>query len=404
MGKKIGVGIIGCGAISGSHINGYLALPERVQMLAVCDVLEERAKSRAESIMSEYEKRIKQAEEELKEAETPEKKEELTIQQALFSEYKESGVKIFTDYNEMLNMPGIDAVSVCTPPFVHAPATIAAARAGKHVYCEKPMAMNATEAKAMCDACNEVGVKLGYQSGGTRLGGVNYAIRNYIVSGKLGDVYYGRLTSFRVRGRPGVDMMHGSKWFIDSTKAGGGALYDIGVYDIDRILYLLGDPNPETISAIAYRGIGEPVDLGDYVYDVEEHASLFVRFTNGMSFTFEKGWATNASGIGEGTFIFGSKGAFRGNTLLVEEDKKIVEGKLEVPDIPNPGTIGNFLNACTSDAKPISSGEDGQKVMEIMSGALLSAKLRREITVSELYAIEAMRLEPTPGWPILTMN
>lgn len=400
MGKKIGVGIIGCGAISGSHINGYLALPERVQMLAVCDVLEERAKGRAESIMSEYEKRIQQAEEELEKAETPEKKEELEAQQARFSEYKESGIKIFTDYDEMLKIPGLDAVSVCTPPFVHAPATIAAARAGKHVYCEKPMAMNATEAKAMCDECNQAGVKLGYQSGGTRLGAVNYAIRNYIVSGKLGEVYYGRLTSFRVRGRPGVDMMHGSKWFIDSTKAGGGALYDIGVYDIDRVLYLLGDPQPETISATAYRGIGEPVHLGDYVYDVEEHASAFVRFTNGMSFTFEKGWATNVSGIGEGIFIFGSKGGFRGNTLLVEEDKKIVEAELEVPDIPNPGTIGNFLNACTSDAKPISSGEDGQKVMEIMAGSLLSAKLGREINVSELYAIEAMRAEATSGWPI----
>jgi len=400
MGKRIGVGIIGCGAISGSHVNGYLALPERVQMLAVCDVLEERAQSRAKGIMSEYTKRVEQATEEAEKAETPKEKEKLKAQQTLFSEYKASGIKVFTDYNEMLKLPGLDAVSVCTPPFVHAQATIAAAKAGKHVYCEKPMAMNATEAKAMCDECNKAGVKLGYQSGGTRLGGVNYAIRDHIVSGKLGDVYYGRLTSFRVRGRPGVDMMHGSKWFIDSTKAGGGALYDIGVYDIDRVLYLLGDPQPETISAIAYRGIGEPVDLGDDVYDVEEHASAFVRFTNGMSFTFEKGWATNASGIGEGIFIFGSKGAFRGNTLLVEQDSKIVEAELEVPDIPNPGTIGNLLNAYISDAKPISSGEDGQKVMEIMSGTLLSAKLGREITVSELYAIEAMRAEPIPGWPI----
>jgi predicted dehydrogenase len=265
----------------------------------------------------------------------------------------------------------------------------------------------------MCDECNKAGVKLGYQSGGTRLGATNYAIRDYIVSGKLGDVYYGRQTSFRVRGRPGLDMPNFSKWFLDSSKGGGGGLYDIGVYQIDKVLYLLGDPQPATISGMAYRGAA-PEYTGEGVYDVDEHVSVFVRFSNGMSFTFEDGWVTNMAGMSEGIFIFGSKGAFRGDTLIVEEgewekdDKgsprrykaKLVEKSLEVPDILNPGRIGDFLNACTGDAKPISSGEDGVKVMEIMSGALLSAKLGREITVPELYAIEAMRSEPVPGWPI----
>lgn len=131
-------------------------------------------------------------------------------------------------------------------------------QAGKHVYCEKPMAMAATESKAMCDACNQANVKLGYQSGGTRLGGTNYAIRDYVTSGKIGDVYYGRMTSFRGRGRSGVDMMLGSPWFIDSAKAGSGALYNTGVYDIDKTLYLLGDPQPTTVSATASRGIDRP--------------------------------------------------------------------------------------------------------------------------------------------------
>jgi predicted dehydrogenase len=413
MQKKIGVGIIGCGMISASHVRGYLELPERVQILAVCDTIEESVKNRAASIISECKKQAQQAAEEAEKAETAEAKEKLEAKQALLMEYSQSDVKIFSDYEEMLKLPGLDAVSICTPPFVHAPATIAAAKAGKHVFCEKPMSRTATEAKIMCDACNEARVKLGYQSGGTRLGAVNYAIRNYITSGKLGDVYYGRQTSFRVRGRPGLDMPNFSKWFLDSTKGGGGGIYDIGVYQIDKILYLLGDPQPATISGIAYRGV-EPKYTGDGVYDVDEHTSVLVRFSNGMSFTFENGWVTNMSGISEGIFIFGSKGAFRGDTLIVEQgewdkdDKgrpiryraKLVEKELEVPNIPNPGKFGDFLNACTSDVKPICTGEDGMKIMEIMSGALLSAKLKREITVSELYAIEAMRYEPTPGWPI----
>ena len=73
------------------------------------------------------------------------------------------------------------------------------------------------------------------------------------------------------------------------------------------------------------------------------NASIFVRFENGMSFTFEKGWAANMSGLAQGIFIFGSKGAFRGNALLVEQDGKIVEEQLNMPDMPNASLIGNFL-------------------------------------------------------------
>lgn len=413
MGKKIGIGLIGCGMISGSHIRGYLELPEQAKILAVCDVVAENAKRRAESIVSEAQKQAKEAEEKAEEAGTAEEKEKLKAKAALLNEYSVDKIKIFSDYNEMLKLPGIDAVSIATPPFAHEAPTVAAARAGKHVYCEKPMARIATEARVMCEECKKAGVKLAYQSGGTRLGAQNYAMRDYIASGKLGDVYYGRQTSFRVRGRPGLDMPNFSKWFLDSRYAGGGGIYDIGVYQIDRVLYLLGDPQPATISGMAYRG-ADPQYSGEGVYDLDEHASVFIRFTNGMTFTFENGWITNMTGMTEGIFIFGSKGAFRGNTLIVEEgewdkdDKgnprryqaKLVEKELELPDVPNVSKIGDFLNACVTGAKPMCSGEDGMKIMEIMSGALLSAKLGREITVSELYTIEAMRTEPTPGWPI----
>ena len=75
--------------------------------------------------------------------------------------------------------------------------TIVAAQAGKHVYCEKQMSMTAMEAQTMCDTCNQADVKLEYHSGGTCFGGASYAIREYVTSGKIGDVYYGRMTSFR---------------------------------------------------------------------------------------------------------------------------------------------------------------------------------------------------------------
>ena len=107
--KKIKVGIIGTGSISTHHTAGYKAL-DNVELYAACDINEQRVNDYAQ---------------------------------------KHGYKHVFTDYNEMLKLEDLDAVSVCTWNSVHAPATIAALKAGKHVLCEKPMAMNATEALEM---------------------------------------------------------------------------------------------------------------------------------------------------------------------------------------------------------------------------------------------------------------
>ncbi len=413
MSKRIKIGLIGCGMISGSHVNGYLAHPQHAEIVAVCDTVEANAKRRHAEVLSGAEARAKSATADAEKAETADAREQLKANATLWAEYADNGVKIFSDYNEMLKKCDLDAVSLATPPFVHEPATVAAANLGKHVFCEKPMARTATEAKNMRDACDAAGVKLAYQSGGTCLDPTSYAIRDYITSEKLGDVYYGRLTSFRVRGRPNVDMFGFGRWFLNSVYSGGGTIYDTGVYDINRSIYLLGSPQPATISGIAYRGMA-PEYTGDEINDVEEHASVFVRFTNGMSFTYENGWSSNMAEQPQGIFIFGSKGSFSNNKLFLEKGKwdtddqgnrrryqgNLVETPLEMPKRSFPDKFRDFLDACNSDEQPASNGDIGLKVTEIMSGALLSAKLGREISVEELYEIEALRTESTPGWPI----
>ena len=413
MAKRIKIGLIGCGMISGSHVNGYLAYPQHAEIVAVCDTVDANVKRRHAEVLSGAASRAQSATEEAEKADTAEAREELKANAALWSEYSKNGVKIFSDYNEMIKECDLDAVSLATPPFVHEGPTVAAAQAGKHVFCEKPMARTATEARNMRDACDAAGVKLAYQSGGTCLDPTSYAIRDYITSGKLGNVYYGRLTSYRVRGRPNVDMFGFGKWFLNSAYSGGGTVYDTGVYDINRSIYLLGSPQPATISGIAYRGM-LPEYTGEEINDVEEHVSIFVRFTNGMSFTYEHGWAGNLAEHPQGIFIFGSLGSFSGNKLFLEKGKwdtddqgnrrryqsDLVETPLEMPDRSFPDKFRDFLDACNSDAQPISNSDVGLKVTEIMSGSLLSAKLGREISVEELYEIEALRTEPTPGWPI----
>ncbi len=413
MSKRIKIGQIGCGNISGSHINGYLAHPQHAEIVAVCDTVDANAKRRAAEVLSGAESRAKTATEEAKKAENAEARERLKENAARWGEYKDRDVKIFNDFNAMLKEVDLDAVSLATPPFAHEEPTVAAANLGKHVFCEKPMARTATEARNMREACDKAGVKLAYQSGGTCLNPRSYAIREYVTSGKIGDVHYGRLTSYRLRGRPNVDMFGFGKWFLNSVYSGGGTIYDTGVYDINRSIYLLGSPQPATISGIAYRGM-PPEYTGEEINDVEEFASVFVRFTNGMSFTYEHGWSSNMAGQPQGIFIFGSEGAFSGDKLFLEKGKwetddrgkrtryqaNLVETPIELPDRHFPDKFRDFLDACNSDAQPASNGDIGQKVTEIMSGALLSAKLRREITVEELYELEALRTEPTPGWPI----
>ena len=413
MAKRIKIGIIGCGMISGSHVNGYLAHPQHAEIVAVCDTVDANVKRRHAEVLSGAASRAETAKTDAEKAETAEAREQLKANAALWTEYADNGVKIFSDYNEMIKECDLDAVSLATPPFVHEGPTVAAAQAGKHVFCEKPMARTATEARNMRDACDAAGVKLAYQSGGTCLDPTSYAIRDYITAGKLGDVYYGRLTSYRVRGRPNVDMFGFGRWFLNSAYSGGGTVYDTGVYDINRSIYLLGSPQPATISGIAYRGM-LPEYTGEEINDVEEHVSIFVRFTNGMSFTYEHGWAGNLAEHPQGIFIFGSKGSFSGNKLFLEKGKwdtddqgnrrryqsNLVETPLELPEKSFPDKFRDFLNACNSDAQPVSNGDVGLKVTEIMSGSLLSAKLGREISVEELYEIEALRTEPTPGWPI----
>ena len=413
MSKRIKIGIIGCGMVAGSHVNGYLDHPQHSEIVAVCDTVEANVKRRHAEVLSGAASRAEVAKADAEKADTAEAREQFNTDAARWSEYANNGVKIFSDYNEMLRECDLDAVSLALPPFVHEPATVAAAQAGKHVFCEKPMARTATEARNMRDACDAAGVKLAYQSGGTCLDPTSYAIRDYVTSGKLGDVYYGRLTSYRVRGRPNVDMFGYGRWFLHSVYSGGGTIYDTGVYLINRSLYLLGSPQPATISGIAYRGM-LPEYTGEEINDVEEHASVFVRFTNGMSFTYENGWSSNMAGQPQGIFIFGSKGSFSNDKLFLEKGEwdtddqgnhrryqgNLVETPLELPDGSFPDKFRDFLDACNSDAQPVSNGDVGLKVTEIMSGALLSAKLGREVSVEELYELEGLRAEPIPGWHI----
>ena len=162
--EKFRIGIIGCGGIAnGKHMPSLKKLPD-VEMVAFCDIIEERA--------------IKAA----KDFGTPD-------------------AKYYTDYKELLKDESIDIVHVCTPNREHSFITVDALEAGKHVMCEKPMAKTSKEAKEMLDAAKRTGKKLtiGYQN---RQTSAAQYVKAACVNGELGDIYYGNAIALRRRAVP----------------------------------------------------------------------------------------------------------------------------------------------------------------------------------------------------------
>ncbi|MBS7606343.1 Gfo/Idh/MocA family oxidoreductase [Candidatus Bathyarchaeota archaeon] len=346
MGRILNVGVIGVGVIGKSHLQA-LTVQKNAKAIAIADINEETLKTAAKQF------KIK---------------------------------KCFRDYHDLLALKDLDAVIVATPPFNHAEITCNAASAGKHVLCEKPMAMNTKEAAEMVSACRKAGVKLGICSARSRLTPQAEMAKRYISEGKLGRIYYARFTSIRWRGRPGIDILKESKWFLDSSKAGGGALIDIGCYDIDLALYLLGDIQPISATAMMFRGVGRPLKL-ETKYDVEEYSSVFVRFKGGLAISFETAWAANINSYQE-AIVFGSDGGLRLNpfTYFGEEDGRcMATSYLDIPAGPIQNLlVEDFVNACLEDKQPKTPGEDGLKVMQIIDMAYKSAKLEREIKIDEI--------------------
>jgi predicted dehydrogenase len=345
MADKLKVGVIGAGMISEDHLGGYTKDP-RVEVVWVADVIEERARSQAK---------------------------------------KYGAGKHLTDYKK--GFGEVQAVSICTPPFAHLQPALDAIKAEKHVLVEKPMTMVAKEAKQMADAAEKAGVQLGLCSARASLNPAIETAREMVASGKLGEVYYARVTSLRQRGRPGLDFWPDVTWFLNSKKSGGGAVNDIGCYDIDILMYVLGRPEPVSVNATWATEIGSQRVPKGVVHDTEEHLTAMVRFKGGSSAVFETAWAANMEG--NDFVVYGKMGGIRLNPFtFFHEDAKghFTKEKLD-PKGKSESLQADFVSACLGKKKtrePNTPGRAGFHVMQVIEGALKSAREGREVKVSEL--------------------
>ena len=270
--KKIKIGIVGCGFIAnGKHLPS-IARFEDAEVVAFCDIVRERAESSAKN-------------------------------------YGVPDALVCTDYKELLAREDIDAVHVCTPNVSHSEITVAALNSGKNVMCEKPMAINSAEAKAMLDAAKATGKKLtiGYQN---RFRDDSWFMKSLCESGDLGDIYLGKAFATRRRGVPTWGV------FMDKSKQGGGPLIDLGTHALDLTLWMMNNYEPVSVLGSTFDKIGKmgspangmgPWDPDEY--EVEDSAFGFVKFKNGATVMLEASWALNMIVSNEAmTLLCGTKG------------------------------------------------------------------------------------------------
>ena len=216
---------------------------------------------------------------------------------------------VYTDYHQLLQRDDLEAVDICLHNNLHRPAAVAAMEAGKHVYCEKPMAGSYADAKIMYDAAQALGRKL-YIQFFTLFTPQTRAAKLLIDEGYLGELYHARSTGFRRRGRPYVDG-YGTPTFVQKRHSAGGALYDMGVYHIAGLLYLLGNPTVTRITGKTYQKTPmDPQREKLSGYDVEELGLGFVHFTNDVTLDIIESWAVHLDGF-EGSSILGTLGGVR---------------------------------------------------------------------------------------------
>ncbi len=311
------VGIIGCGGIAnGKHLPALKAQGDRVEIVAFCDLIEERA-------------------------------------QKAKKEYGTPDAKVYTDYKELLKDPDIIAVHVLTPNREHSFITIDALHAGKNVICEKPMAKTYAEAKAMCEAAKETGkiLTIGYQS---RYRADSAYLKRAVEAGELGEIYYAKAHAVRRRAVPTWGV------FLNEEEQGGGPLIDIGTHALDLTLWEMNNYKPKMVLGTVYKKLSDQTETGNAwgdwdpeKYTVEDSAFGMIVMENGATINLEASWALNTLDTIEAkTSLCGTKAGADMRDGLRINGVKFGKQYTEQPDLSSGG-VDFYAGSGSSDPSAI---------------------------------------------------
>ena len=365
MGKKLRIGIVGCGGIAnGKHLPSLAEFPELCEIVAFCDIIRERAEDAAKK-------------------------------------YGTPDALVCEDYHELIADPTIDVVHVCTPNREHSFITIDALEAGKHVMCEKPMAKTYAEAKAMYEASVRTGKKLaiGYQN---RQNPENLYVKQLAEKGELGDIYYAKALAIRRRAVPTWGV------FLNEEEQGGGPLIDIGTHALDLTLWIMNNYKPKMVVGNTFRRLADtpagergngwgPWDPAKYT--VEDAAFGYLVMENGAVITLDATWALNWADPREATYILcgTEKGVDTSDGLrlnYVHNDAQVIEkvnlhrsgaaffeGKSDMS--ASDLDILKWLKAIIDDTPQEVLPEQAMVVTRILEGIYTSAKTGKPVYFDE---------------------
>ncbi len=348
------IGIIGAGSVCGYHIDSYKANPN-CEIVAIADLNLDIAKEKAE---------------------------------------KNGIPSVYSDYKELLADKSIDAVSVLVPTFLHKEVVIAAFAAGKHVLCEKPPALNADEVRECVAASEKAGKVLMYALV-CRFRNQSQYLKNYIASGKMGNI-----VSVDIERTSRCSAIGG--WFMTKSRAGGGVMFDVGVHELDLMLYMMGYPKIKSVTgSVSYTNQNLPAtvngreayyassDNKKYETDVDTSASAYITFENG-AYLFMKlssvlmlvkpTYCNRICGEKAGAHLEPFSKDHKLEIVELGDDNYIHELKPIMEDgDPFRAEVDHFVDCCINGRECICKPEEAVTLMEALCAVYKSAELGETI-------------------------
>lgn len=371
MSQQVNVGIIGCGGISPTHVNIYSQFPDMVKIVAVCDVIKERAEKGKIGVYERYLQKAKEFKDKAQQA-TGKEAERLLMLSSECQKAADTEVRAYVGHEELLKDDRLQAVNICTPPFAHPIAAIAAAKAKKHIFCEGPMAGTLKESDEMLAAARETQVKFSVQYGHTRFTKAAMMAKGAIESGLIGKILMGKVDVlwYREQSYYNSGAWRGSWW-----GERGGATFHHGRYAIDLYLWLMG--NPVEVYA--------QMDTYTHQIEVEDCSAAVLRFGSGalgqvMASTSAQ---PNPSIPSQRIEIFGARASIvvipsfqigSAEKGYAEALKDRLEAEVTPPSLEGmAGQMKDFIDAILEDRQPIISAESTRAQIEFCRAVYKSA-------------------------------